>query len=208
MLIRLEALELAANAAKSEVGMRHPLDFIRVEENGTVVATDGHHFLRLTSTPIEPTLFDAELPKPETEARINVLVNAEDAKAFKVACKRAARKEKRDPSQPIHVAVARVGDAATLATTDGLTVRRFEMKDGGPELEEKYPDLDRTVPVGPKREITFSVELLQRILRTLHALRCRSVTLGIVEDDHAAVVISAMSLAGAIDGVVMPIRVD
>lgn len=204
MLIRLEALELAANATSEDT--RFALDCIQVQANGDVVATDGHHFLRLRARVEEPTLFDVFLPKAEQESTEEVLVNAEDAKAFKSACKRAikkAAKGKKGKPDPIHVAVSRVGEAVTLATADGVTSRRFEMK----EREDlKYPDVNRTIPRGKKREILLGVDLLIQVLRTLKALKCVGVTLALTDQPDQAIVLRSNSIVGEIDGALMPMR--
>jgi hypothetical protein len=208
MLIRLEALELAANAASSDANDRYVLDFIQVRANGDVVVTDGHHFLRLKAAVEEPTLFDALLPKAEVGAAEDTLVNAEDAKAFKASCKRAIKKAakgaKKGDAPAVHVAIAKGDEAVTLATADGVTSRRFEMKERSTTME--YPNVDRVIPKGAKHEILLSVELMMRVLRTLKALKCRSVSLALTKDSEAAIVVRATSVIGDIDGAIMPMR--
>jgi hypothetical protein len=207
MLIRLEALELAANAGGAEGSDRYALDCIQVQPNGDTIVTDGHHFLRIRAAVDEPSLFDALLPKKERGSTEEVLVNAEDAKAFKAACRRAVKKSKggkKGKPEPIHVAVSKAGEAVTLATADGVTSRRFEMKERAADM--KYPDVQRTIPKGRKREILVSVDLLIRVLRTLKVLRCVGVEFSMTDREMDPIVLKATSIVGDIDGAIMPMR--
>jgi DNA polymerase III sliding clamp (beta) subunit (PCNA family) len=206
MLIRLEALELAANAGSAD-DSRYALDCIQVHANGDAVVTDGFSFLRIKAAVEEPNLFDVLLPKKEMDSKEEVLVNAEDARAFKAACRRAIKKAgkgKKGKPDPIHVAVSKNADAVTMATADGVTSRRFEMKERATDL--KYPDVQKTIPAGKKREILLSVDLLIKICRTLKALRCVGVTLAMTDKALEPIVLKSTSIIGDIDGAIVPMR--
>lgn len=208
MLLRLEALELAANAGDADASDRYALNQIQVRSDGSVVATDGTQILRIHAAVEEPGLFDALLPASERGYEGDVLVDSNDAKDFKAACrkalKRAGHKSVADGGEPVHVVVAKTDDCLTLATADGIVERRFVIKQA--DADPRFPDVERVLPKGEMRQITLSVELLTKILRTLKRLRVKAVTLGLTGDPFAAIAISAESLSGKIDGALMPMR--
>lgn len=210
MLIRLEALELAANAASADVADRYALNCIQVLPDGAVVVTDGTYMLRIQAAVKEPGLFDALLPAEERGYEGEVLINADDARDFKAACRKALKKAGRKPvsegGEPVHVVVARAEETLTMATADGVVERRFVIKDSADE--RAYPDVEKVIPQGTKREITLSVELLTKMLRTLRRLNAKAVTLGLTKDPQAAISLRATTLAGEIDGALMPMRTE
>lgn len=209
MLIRLEALELAANAADDNVGSDFALNAIQVKGDGSVVVTDGTQMLRIRAAASEPGLFDALLPVEERGYDEDVLVDAADAKDFKAACrkalKKAGKKRVEDGGEPVHVVIAKIDDSLTLATQDGIVERRFVIKQS---VDAKYPDVTRVIPTDVSREIVVSIDLLLKMLRTLKRLRCGSVRLGLTNNPNKPITVSALSLAGEIDGCLMPMRDD
>lgn len=209
MLIRLEALELAANAADDDDVSKFALNSIQVKGDGSVVVTDGTQLLRIKAAVSEPGLFDALLPVEERGYDEDVLIDAADARDFKAACrkalKKAGRKRVEDGGEPVHVVVAKVDDSLTLATQDGIVERRFVIKQSA---EAKYPDVSRVIPTDVRREITVSIDLMLKMLRTLKRLRCGSVKLGLTNDPLKPITVNALSLSGEIDGALMPMRDD
>jgi hypothetical protein len=207
MLIRLEALELSANAGDADASDRFALHVIQVKGDGSVAVTDGTQLLRIHAAVTEPGLFDALLPVEECGYDEDVLIDASDARDFKAACKKALQKAGKksvaDGGEPVHVVVAKADDTMTLATADGVVERRFIIKQ---QAEPKYPDVERLIPTGDTRDILVSVDLLLKMLRTLKPLRVRAVKLGITKDPMAAIKVSATSMAGEIDGALMPMR--
>lgn len=205
MLIRLEALELAANAADSEVHDKYALGCIKVLADGSVIATDGHAILRIQAAVEEPILFDDLLPVHERGYEGDVLVDAGDARDFKAACRKALKKAGK-LTEVVHVVVARNETETTMATADGTVERRFVIKD--PIDPDKFPEIDRLLPKAPKREITLNVDLLINTLRTLKKLKVSSVVLGLTKHPGAPITITAKSKFGDIDGAIMPMRGD
>lgn len=211
MLIRLEALELAANAGDSDASDRYALNVIQVRADGSVVVTDGTQLLRIQAAVNEPGLFDALLPALERGYEGDVLIEAGDAKDFKAACrkalKKAGKKSVQDGGEPVHVVVALNDDTMTMATADGIVERRFVIKQ---PADLKYPNVERVIP-SPDREqqeITVAVDLMIKMLKTLKRLGVPSVTLGITSDPTQSISLRAKALAGDIDGALMPMRVD
>lgn len=209
MLIRLEALELAANAGESDDSDRFALNSIQVKADGSVIVTDGWQILRIHAAVEEPGLFDALLPAHERGFEGDVLIHAADAKDFKAACrkalKRAGRKSVAEGGEPVHVVVAKEDDQLTMATADGVVERRFVIKQPTAD-EPKYPNIERVLPTGDKHEIIISVDLMMKLLRTLKRLNVKGVTLGLTDDPNKAISITAKSLCGDIDGALMPMR--
>lgn len=206
MLIRLEALELAANAGEADASDRFNLNAIQARADGSVVVTDGTQLLRIHAAVEEPSLFDTLLPDVERGYEGDVLIDAEDARDFKAACKKALKRAGAGASEepePVHVVVAHDDEQLTLATTNGIITRRFTIKQAA---EGRYPDVDRVIPTGDMRHITISVDLLIKMLRTLKRLKCRAVRLGLTARPEAPIHIEAESLAGHIDGALMPMR--
>jgi hypothetical protein len=205
MLIRLEALELAANAGEPDESDRYHLNVVQVRANGSVIVTDGSACLRIQAAVDEPGLFDALMPAQERGFEGEVLIEKGDAIDFKAACrkalKRAGKKSSADGGEPVHVVIAKDGDTLKMATADGIVERQFLIKqpDG-----LRFPDVDRVIPAGEHREIILSVELLLKMLRTLKRLRVRAVTLGLSRAPLSPIRITANSHAGAIDGALMP----
>lgn len=207
MLIRLEALELFANAGSADDSDRYGLHMLQVRPDGSVVVTDGTALLRIHAAVEEPGLFDALLPAEERGYEGEVLIDATDARDFKAACKkalkRAGRKSVADGGEPVHVVVARIDDGLTLGTADGIVERRFVIKQ---DSDLKYPDVDRVMPTDTTRHILVSVDLLLKMLKTLKRLRVPSVRLGLTDRANRPITIEADSLAGKIDGCLMPMR--
>lgn len=209
MLIRLEALELCANAGAPTDSDRFNLHLLQVQPDGSVVTTDGFQILRIKAAVEEPGLFDALLPAAERGYEGEVLIDATDARDFKAACakalKRAGRKSVAEGGEPVHVVVAQDDEQLTMATADGVVERRFIIKQ--PTTEQKFPDIDRVLgAVDTDRKITVSVDLMIRLLRTLKKLKVHAVTLGLPPESNRAIRITAKSLAGDIKGALMPMR--
>lgn len=209
MLIRLEALELCANAGAPADSDRFNLHLLQVQPDGAVVTTDGFQILRIKAAVEEPGLFDSLLPESERGYEGEVLIDATDARDFKAACakalKRAGRKSVAEGGEPVHVVVAKSGEEMTLATADGVVERRFTIKQ--PNSDQKFPSIERVMEqIDPDRSITVSVDLMIRMLRTLKKLRVKAVKLGMPEQSNRAILITAKSLAGDIDGALMPMR--
>ena len=208
MLIRLEALELAAQAATQDATGQTPLSVIHIAPDGSVTACDGFQLLRLQANVTEPGLFDALLPEEERGYEGDVLVDAGDARDFRAACKKALKRtgKKAQSVDPIHVVVAKVDESLTLATQDGTVERRFVIRP--PDEEIKYPNVAKIIPRDADRQITVSVDLMLKLMRTLKKLRVQGVTLGLSKDPMRAISIQARCLAGDLDGALMPMRTD
>lgn len=209
MLIRLEALELCANAGSPTDSDRFNLHLLQVLPDGSVVTTDGLQILRIKAAVAEPGLFDALLPASERGYEGEVLIDATDARDFKAACakalKRAGRKSVAEGGEPVHVVVAMDDENMTLATADGVVERRFIIKQ--PDNPPTFPNIDRVMDsVDTDRTITVSVDLMIRMLRTLKKLKVAAVTLGLPPESNRAIRITAKSLCGDIDGALMPMR--
>jgi hypothetical protein len=190
MLIRLEALELAANVGDSDASDRYGLNYLQARGDGSVVATDGTQLLRIQAKAEEPTLFDAELPEDERGFDGDVLIEAGEARDFKSAC-RKAMKRLRKTHEPVHVVIARDGDDLTMATADGIVTRRFVIHQ--PDAPQ-YPAVDRLLSdTSERREITLSVDLLIKMLRTLRRLHVKSVTLGLSDEASSSSVCTPLA---------------
>lgn len=200
MLIRLEALELAANVGDSDASDRYGLNYLQARGDGSVVATDGTQLLRIQAKAEEPTLFDAELPEDERGFDGDVLIEAGEARDFKSACRKAMKRLGKT-HEPVHVVIARDGDDLTMATADGIVTRRFVIHQ--PDAPQ-YPAVDRLLSdTSERREITLSVDLLIKMLRTLRRLSVKSVTLGLSDEASSAIYLRAQSATGIIDGALM-----
>src|SRR5688500_18042434 len=110
MLIHREALALANNATDESDG-RYCLQFVKIEKNGTVVVTDGHHFLRMKALVDEPSLLHAMLPAEQRENAEDALVPADVLTSFAAAIKKMDDKA--------HVVISTTKETITLASTDG-----------------------------------------------------------------------------------------
>jgi hypothetical protein len=203
MLIRLEALELAANVGDSDASDRYGLNYIQARPDGSVVATDGTQLLRIQAKAEEPTLFDAELPEDERGFEGEVLIEAGEAKDFKSACRKALKRLGK-AHEPTHVVIARDGDDLTMATADGIVTRRFTIRQ--PDAPN-FPAVDRLLAdTSERREIILSVDLLIKMLRTLRRLDVKCVRLGLSEEANSAIYLRAESKTGVIDGALMPMH--
>jgi len=192
MLIHREALALANNATDESDG-RYCLQFVKIEKNGTVVVTDGHHFLRMKALVDEPSLLDAMLPAEQRENAADALVPADVLTSFAAAIKKMDDKA--------HVVISTNKDTITLASTDGICERTFVSKP--PDLP--FPDVNKVAQKKPAVTVVLSVELLTKVLRTLKAAGATSVKFGI-KDDVSPIGLNAFTEAGLIDGAIMPMR--
>jgi hypothetical protein len=202
MLIHREALELAALAADDTDDLGNKaLACLKVEGNGHVTVTDGTVMLRLAAKMEQPGLFDEVLDVDERNAREIVLLPANAAAAFNAAMK----KRKKKKGQPAPGVAVSQGDALIkLASSDGLTTQRFEIK---PTAAEKFPDPSKIFKDHVTTlEVILGVELMIDVLRTLKAIGAASVRLHLPAESVSPIKLTAMSEVGTIEGVVMPQR--
>jgi len=203
MLIHREALELARNAASHDTeGVPITISCVKIGPDGSVTVTDGHHWLRMKAAADEPNLFD-ELAERGTDALEHpVLVPADVIAAFNAAMKK--RKVKKGQPVP-HVVVAQHENRITLKSSDGKTMRTFELD--APDAELKFPDVDKTVQAHlPTHHVVLSVDLLALLVKTLRACKATTLKLGFPIDTDAPVTLSTFTLTGPIDGAIMPMR--
>jgi len=190
MLIHREALNLANNAA-DENSDRYCIKFVQITKDGHVVATDGHHFLRIKALVDEPSLLDALMPEDKRDNAVDALVPADTLQSFAAAVKKV--------DANAHVVIAAENGTITLATADGVTERTFVTKP--PDLP--FPDVAKVTRETSEKTLTLGVELMMRLLRTLKACGASSVTLG-VNDAESPITVAAFCDSGPIDGAIMP----
>jgi hypothetical protein len=192
MLIHREALALANNALDESDG-KYCLNFVKVEKDGTVIAVDGHHFLRMKAKVDEPSLLDAMLPDEHRDNSEDALIPADVLTSF------AAAINKMDDNA--HVVISTKDEHITLCSTDGICERTFIAKP--PALP--FPDVNRVMQKRPAVSVVLDLDLLGKIVRTLKKCGASSVTLG-VKDAESQVGLSAWTDSGPIDGAIMPMR--
>ncbi|MGE0363025.1 MAG: hypothetical protein AB7R67_20090 [Vicinamibacterales bacterium] len=202
MLIHREALELAALAAEDTDDLGNKaLACPKVEGNGHVTATDGTVILRLAAKMEQPGLFDEVLDVDERNARATILLPANAAAAFNAAMKK--RKRKKGQATP-GIAVSQGDALVKLASSDGITTQRFEIK---PTESDKFPDPSKMFKAHVTTfEVVFGVEVLIDVLRVLKAIGAASVRLHFAAEPVSPVRVTAMTEVGTIDGMVMPQR--
>lgn len=202
MLIHREALELAALAADDTEDLGNKaLACLKVEGNGHVTVTDGHVLLRLAAKMEQPGLFDEVLDVDERNARGTVLLPANAAAAFNAAMKK--RKRKKGQAAP-GVAISQGDALIKLASSDGVTTQRFEIKPLG---SEKFPDPTKMFKDHVTTlEVVLGIELLIALLRTLKAIGATSVRLHLPAESVSPIKVTAMSEVGTLEGVLMPQR--
>jgi hypothetical protein len=202
MLIHREALELAKLAHTEDEG--HALNCLRFEEDGHVVVSDGHQFLRVNGKVDEPSLFDALIPEGELQCAAEVLLPSEAAQSFNAALKK--RKKKKGEPTPHIVLSQDDGGVVRVASSDGKVTRRFDVK----PVETPYPNIDaiRRQHIS-QRSVTLGVDLMIKILRAMKGAGCTSVTLDLAEGKHAPIRLKSFSdVMGPVEGAVMPMRLD
>lgn len=203
MLIHRAALELAALAADdSEDLTNKALACLKVEGSGHVSVTDGHVILRLAAKLEQPGLFDEVLDVDERNARETILLPANAAAAFNAAMKK--RKRKKGQEEP-GVAVSQGEALIKLASSDGVTTQRFEIK---PLESEQWPDPSSIFQKHVTTfEVVFGIEPLIDVLRVLKTIGASSVRLHFAAEPVSPVRVTAVTLVGTVDGMVMPQRV-
>ena len=202
MLIHREALELAALAADDTEDLGNKaLACLKVEGNGHVTVTDGHVLLRLAAKMEQPGLFDEVLDVGERNARGTVLLPANAAAAFNAAMKK--RKRKKGQAAP-GVAISQGEALIKLASSDGVTTQRFEIK---PLESEQFPDPTKIFKDHVTTlEVVLGIELVIALLRTLKAIGATSVRLHLPAEAVSPIKVTAMSEVGTLEGVLMPQR--
>jgi hypothetical protein len=202
MLIHREALELANLAAEDTKDLGNKaLACLKVEGNGHVTVTDGHVLMRLAAKMEEPGLFDEVLDVDERNARETVLLPANAAAAFNAAMKK--RKRKKGQSAP-GVAISQGDALVKLASSDGITTQRFEIK---PLESEKFPDPSKIFKDHvTTHEVVLGVDLLIDVLRTIKAIGAKSVRFHLAAEPVSPIKVTAMSEVGTLEGVLMPQR--
>lgn len=200
MLIHRQALELHRMCAEESDG-KYALTAMRIEPDGHVTVCDGAQYLRIAAKVEEPGLFDVLVPSEEREQEETILLPAEAAESFNAALKK--RKGKKGEVPP-SVAISIDDGHIRLASSDGRTMRRFEVQ----PPTSPYPDIDRVLTSHVvTKEVIFGVDLLLDVLKTFKAMGCSSIRMSFAEGKAAPVKVSAFSAIGPIEGVVMP-RVD
>lgn len=202
MLIHREALELAKLAADDNEDLGNKsLACLKVEGNGHVTVTDGHVLMRLAAKMEEPGLFDEVLDVDERNSRDVVLLPANAAAAFNAAMKK--RKRKKGQASP-GVAISQGDALIKLASSDGITTQRFEIK---PLDTEQFPDPAKIFKSHVTTlEIVLGIDLLLDVLKTLKAVGASSVRLHLPAEPVSPVKVTAMSEVGTLEGVLMPMR--
>jgi hypothetical protein len=200
MLIHRQALELHRMCADENDG-KHALTAIKVEPTGHVTVCDGTQYLRIAAKVEEPGLFDALVPEEERVQTQTILLPAEAAESFNAALKK--RKKKKDEVPPSVVISQDEDGHIRLASSDGRTMRRFEIE----PPTQPYPEIERVLRGHVvTKEVLFGVDLLLDVLKTFKATGCSTIRFGFAEGQDAPVKVTAFSEIGPIEGAVMPRR--
>jgi hypothetical protein len=199
MLIQRIGLEIAAAAQQSDGkgGGDNRLQAVYFDDDGRVLASDGHLLVRMRALTKEPDLFLTErLAMLEPMRAISGILPADVVLDFNRACKKAGCEQ---------IVLSTDDDGkVTLCTVDGKATRTFlvEQKEIAQPLNfEKLLE----PAIGQKQQITFSVELLQKLLKVLAACGAGSVRLAITAATDP-VHFRARSIDGEVEGVVMPMH--
>ena len=199
MLINRQALELFRMSA-DENDSTFALAAMLIESTGHVTVCDGTQYLRIAAKVEEPALFDALVPEEEREQTETILLPADAAESFNAALKK--RKKKKGEAPPA-VAISSDGDQIRLASSDGRTMRRFDIT----PPDQEYPPIDRVLRDHVvTREVLLGVDLLLDVLKTFKATGCDTIRFGFAEGQDAPIRVSAFSEIGPIEGAVMPRR--
>lgn len=203
MLIKLDALKLVGIASTSKPDkLNVPVDCLHVTEDGDIVATNGHILLKMRGNVEEPGLFDAEFDTSDREQKVNMLITGSVVRDFLACCRQSGKEA---PT----VVLTQKRKSVNLATTDGVTTKRFDAS--GDRDIEKFPDASKLLGKRVERvEVTLGVDVLMQMLRTLRAVGCKSVTLGVppVDEEQKQIVdmlsVDAKATNGQVTGAVMP----
>ena len=202
MLIHRLGLELARCATPPDAENPTMTKSIQIEPDGRITATDGHVMIRLRAHAEQPDLFtEMELPELAIALEHPVLVPSDVALSFSAACKR-----KRKKHEPDVVVVAADDDGpATLASADGRTKRRFEVK----QIDGAFPSVDRLKPSGePRATVILSLDLLRTLVCTL--LKCKAGSIRLtIHDPNTLIPFQSLAFLdditlAQIEGCVMP----
>lgn len=199
MLIHRQALELHRMCADENDG-KFALAAMLIEPTGHVTVCDGTQYLRVSAKVEEPALFDALIPDEERRWREPIVLPADAAESFNAALKK--RKKKKGDVAP-SVSVSQNDEHIRLASSDGQTMRRFEVK----PPEQPYPPIENVFKDFVEvKKVVMGVDLLLDVLKTFKACGSDSITLSFGSGDSAPVKVSSFSGIGPIEGAVMPRR--
>lgn len=199
MLIHRQALELHRMCA-DEDDTKFALASMMIEPTGHVTVCDGTQYLRIAAKVEEPALFDTLVPEDEREQTETILLPAEAAESFNAALK---KRKKKKGEVPPSVAISQDNGHIRLASSDGRTMRRFDIE----PTTAPYPAVELVLRGHVvTRDVLFGVDLLLDVLKTFKATGCSTIRLGFAEGQDAPVRVSAFSAIGPIEGAVMPRR--
>lgn len=202
MLIHRIGLAIAGAAAKIDPKSNdNRFAAVLIDDRARLAATDGHLWLRMDAQCREPDLFIADKLSDLSPMRAETVVLPSDVlQDFEGAC---------DKSGAEQIVVCRddVGQA-TLATIDGKTTRTFLVT----PKEQAFPDLDRVSRHDglPLVKITFGIDVLKKLIRTLAACSAEQVQFTIWDPvsvvNVRAIAREAEVFGNVIDGGLMPMR--
>lgn len=199
MLIHRQALELHRMCAAENDG-KFALAAMLIEPDGHVTVCDGTQYMRIAARVEEPALFDALIPEEERDQHQPIVLPAEAAESFNAALK---KRKKKKGDVPPSVSISQLDTHINLASSDGKTMRRFEVEPPSqpyPPIENVFRDF---VPI---KDVVFGVDILLDVLKTLKACGADSVKFVLANGEAAPVKVSASTAIGPVEGAVMPRR--
>ena len=205
MLISRNALQVAK--AASTDATRYTLNGIKIEADGTTVATDGNILVRYRPR---------EMPSPTDYPVIPGCspVDAEPLVPFILSTKDALSVAKLPGKTKLPIldfialdtAKTNAGESACFAATDLQAVKMLAPK----KIDGEFPDYDKIFPdptVPPSARVGFTVAVLQKALTTLQACGATHIVME-SRGECDPVEITASTDAGVMYAMVMPARID
>lgn len=205
MLLKLDALRLSnLSSTEKPEKLNVPIDCIYVTKDGEVIATDGHIVLKMRGNVEEPGLFDAEFDTDDREQKADYLISGSTVKDFLASCRQKG-------SEAASVVLSKRRKQINLATTDGITTKRFDANDN--RDADKFPDIGKLLGRRVKRQdVTLDLKVLAKMIGVLKSVGAKYVTLGIPPLDEGEksttglVSVVAEAAQGQVTGGVMPVR--
>lgn len=211
--------------AASDDGTRYVLNGIKIEADGSAIATDGHMALKITPA-MDCYEYGKDYPVIEGMDVMGKFDKSDDPKMTDTP------KEKLEPfilpsdavyqllkalprrhrlpvleHVAIDVAATNKNGFAVLGTTDLETPQVFKPKKLDlqfPDYTKVIPGMDKTSKWKAKVSVGFSIALLEKLVRTLKSMDVKAVEFGIVD---AVSTVKVNNEGDVITGAVMPYRI-
>jgi hypothetical protein len=209
MLIQRKALEIARAASKDQT--RQSICGLRIEPDGTTIATDGHILAKFTPTANPdgkeyPVIDGVNADDGENKLQPFTLPNEAVAILLKALPKKTTRHLPILRNVALDVEQTNGNGCAVAAITDLENPQVFKLR----KVTDDFPDYQKVFPQGkPKLVIGFMMAAFENLLSTLRATGVDGFVMEIRNETGPALIKARTQDGdGLVTALIMPARVD